>query len=361
MAYGFGNPYCLRSHWWVYKDERAVLGKIPKSSGLLALILTYFVYIHHLPKPWPWSMGCWIVPPVFQLLVLCRILASAGWSCSTLGLPKQLAQRISWGQKLGSSVAIELPASAELMHLGQLCGFNLVCSSSSWGSLQRRHCLGSVHLWVRWPRLQHLLHWVTGGRSWKALTEQCFPKAARDLYERISLAVFSSVSAKTRDDLCVVRSSSSVQSQRGLDAMIFWAIAYIGLQLRSSVWISSGGYTIRFPPTVSVPVFTPSIWILNHFLSSRSMVLRLPSRLCRVGIMMSLCWRSSSAVWSALVEMIRLPLIGREIVYARILQFSIYYFRNFEHFAPFNRSYSRCLRKDWSRNGSLRLPLIKTK
>ena len=54
-------------------------------------------------------------------------------------------------------------------------------------------------------------------------------------------------------------------------------------------------------------------------------------------------------------------MIGREIVYARILQFSIYYFRNFKHFAPFNKSYSRCLRKDWSRNGSLRLPLIKTK
>ena len=34
------------------------------------------------------------------------------------------------------------------------------------------------------------------------------------------------------------------------------------------------------------------------------------------------------------------PLIGCEIVYAQILQFSIYYFRNFKHFAPFNRNYS---------------------
>ena len=54
-------------------------------------------------------------------------------------------------------------------------------------------------------------------------------------------------------------------------------------------------------------------------------------------------------------------LIGREIVYARILQFLIYYFRNFKHFAPFNGDYSQCLRKDWSHNGSLRLPLIKNK
>ena len=36
------------------------------------------------------------------------------------------------------------------------------------------------------------------------------------------------------------------------------------------------------------------------------MVSQLPRRLCRVGMMMSLCLRSSLAVWSALVEMIRL-------------------------------------------------------
>ena len=33
----------------------------------------------------------------------------------------------------------------------------------------------------------------------------------------------------------------------------------------------------------------------------------------------------------------------------------------FLHFAPFDRNYSRCLQRDWSRNRSLQLPLIKTK
>ena len=73
------------------------------------------------------------------------------------------------------------------------------------------------------------------------------------------------------------------------------------------MWISSGRYIFRIPPMVSEPVFMPSIWILYHFLSSRRMVSRLPRELCRAGMMMSLCLRSSSAVWSALVEMIRFP------------------------------------------------------
>ena len=51
-----------------------------------------------------------------------HLLASAVWSCSTLGLSRQLMQRKSCGQKLGSSVAIESPASAELMHLGHSFG-----------------------------------------------------------------------------------------------------------------------------------------------------------------------------------------------------------------------------------------------
>ena len=92
-----------------------------------------------------------------------HLLASAGWSCSTLGFPMQLVQRMSWGQKVGSSVAMESPASAELMHLGQLFGLDLLWSSVSWGSLQSQQHLGSVHLWEGWSSFQQFLHWITGG------------------------------------------------------------------------------------------------------------------------------------------------------------------------------------------------------
>ena len=79
-----------------------------------------------------------------------------------LGLPRQLMQRMSWGQKLGSSVAMESPASAELMHFGQLIGLDLSCSSSWWGSLQRRQRLFSEHLCVgcsRLPTFSALSNW----------------------------------------------------------------------------------------------------------------------------------------------------------------------------------------------------------
>ena len=51
MAYGFGHPYCLRSHWWVYKDERAVLGKSPSPLAFLRIILQYKCFQLPLPNP----------------------------------------------------------------------------------------------------------------------------------------------------------------------------------------------------------------------------------------------------------------------------------------------------------------------
>ena len=77
-------------------------------------------------------------------------------------------------------------------------------------------------------------------RSWKARTEQCLPKAARDLYLRMRRAADSSVVAKTREDLGISRSSSSVLSQQGLATNEFCRLAYWGLQERSSLCTASG-------------------------------------------------------------------------------------------------------------------------
>ena len=88
-----------------------------------------------------------------------------------------------------------------------------------------RHLGSDLHCWVVWSSLQQFRHWVTGGLSWKARTEQCLPKAARDLDLRIRQAASSSVVAKTREDLEVLRSSSSERSHLGLEAKEFWSWA----------------------------------------------------------------------------------------------------------------------------------------
>ena len=163
-----------------------------------------------------------------------HLLASAGWLWSSLPIAMQLMHLVSWGHWPSAVVSIESPFSLDIVHLWQFVGSGCTCSFSSWCPLQIRHLCVSLHWWVVWSSLQHVLHWVTGGRSWKALSVQCRPKAASAFWLRICRAVDSFVSAKTRDDLGVEDSSSSVRSQRGFATISPSASAYIGLHATSS-------------------------------------------------------------------------------------------------------------------------------
>jgi len=61
-----------------------------------------------------------------------------------------------------------------------------------------------------------VLHWMTGGRSWYARSEQwCLKIASKRRLRRISLARASSSIAKTTEDLGIERSSLYVRIQRG--------------------------------------------------------------------------------------------------------------------------------------------------
>ena len=155
--------------------------------------------------------------------------------------------------------SIGKPASYDWMHLLQLAGSEMGCSISSCGPLQRQQCWGSLHWWVVWSRLQQFLHWVTGGRSWKAHTGQCLPNAARDLWLRIWRADGSSDSTNTREYFVMVLSSSTVRSQRGFEMMRSLNLEYWVLQVSSSAWIASGEWMMRPLPMDSNPVLTPSI------------------------------------------------------------------------------------------------------
>ena len=181
------------------------------------------------------------------------------------------------------------------------------CSISSWGPLHRRQRWGSLHWGVVCSRLQQFWHWVTGGRSWKAHTGQCLPNAARDLWLRMRRAEGSSDSANTREDFVVVLSSSIVRSQRGLDTMSSWNLAYWGLHAKSSAWMDSGVWVMCPLPMEREPVLTPSTWILYHFLSSCSETSLFPPKREMLGDRSTACLMRSLVVWSALVESIRLP------------------------------------------------------
>ena len=98
-------------------------------------------------------------------------------------------------------------------------GLGLWCLVLGWGPLHSRHVCVLWQRSVMWSKLQHFWHWDTGGLSWKALSEQCRPNAARAQLLRRFLALCSSSRANTNDDLGVVRSSSLVLSHLGLAIM----------------------------------------------------------------------------------------------------------------------------------------------
>ena len=172
-----------------------------------------------------------------------------------------------------------------------------------------RHLGSDLHCWVVWSSLQQFRHWVTGGLSWKARTEQCLPKAARNFCLRILRAASSSVVANTREDLGVVVSSSSALSHLGFAARESWSWAYCGLQARSSSCTASALRRIWWLVMEMEDVLTASICILNHFLSSRSWTSLKSPRLFSTGRMASWNLRRSLALWSALVEMMRFPCV----------------------------------------------------
>ena len=140
----------------------------------------------------------------------------AGWSWSFLGSMQQLAHFSLCGHAPSAVVSIWLPFSWASEHLWHPAGLGLWCSVLVWGPLHRWHVSSPLHWLVMWSRLQHLRHCDTGGLSWKALNEQCLPKAMRDRRLRKSLAFCSSSRANTRDDLGVVSSSLLVLSHLGL-------------------------------------------------------------------------------------------------------------------------------------------------
>ena len=70
-------------------------------------------------------------------------------------------------------MSIELPISIAKMHFWQFWGLDMVWLASSCRPPHSRHRSSSLHWGVKWLSLQHLQHWVMGGWSWKAQTEQC--------------------------------------------------------------------------------------------------------------------------------------------------------------------------------------------
>ena len=120
-----------------------------------------------------------------------HLCESAGWSWSFLGSMQQLAHFNPCGHAPSAVVSIWLLFSWASEHLWHPAELGLWCSVSVWGPLHRQHVSSPLHQSVMWPRLQHLWHCDTGGLSWKALNEQCLPKAARDRRLRRSLAFCS--------------------------------------------------------------------------------------------------------------------------------------------------------------------------
>ena len=118
--------------------------------------------------------------PYFASLIW-HLLASAGWLWSSMLLARQLRHLSSCGQCPSAAVSIVSPYSWAMQHFWQLAGGICWWSFSSCCALQSQQHWVSLHRRVVWSSLQQFLHWVTGGRSWKAWTEQCLPNAARDL------------------------------------------------------------------------------------------------------------------------------------------------------------------------------------
>ena len=110
-----------------------------------------------------------------------HLLVSAGWLWSSMLLARQLRHLSSCGQCPSAAMSIVLLYSWATQHFWQLAGGICWWSFSSCCVLQSWQCWVSLHSHVVWSSLQQFLHWVTGGRSWKAWTEQCLPNAARDL------------------------------------------------------------------------------------------------------------------------------------------------------------------------------------
>ena len=122
-------------------------------------------------------------------------LASARWLCSSMLLARQLRHLRSCGHCPLAVVSIELPYSWATWHFWQLVGGVCWWSFSSCWALHRRQHWASLNCQVVWLSHQQFLHYVTGGRSWKARMEQCLPNAASDFWSRIWRAVGSSISA----------------------------------------------------------------------------------------------------------------------------------------------------------------------
>lgn len=197
-------------------DEEAglVLSGVMVGMGTLCLGFFPFTLIHGLSVFWARRSFSWAVPYFSNLAG--HLLASSGWSCGALLLPRQLRHLVSCGHRPSSMVSIVSPASRAVVHLLQVIGSAALWSFSSWSPLHNLQCCVSLHWCVGWSSLQQFRHWVTGGQSWNALTEQWQPYAARDLWLRMFRARYLSVVAKTREDLGVVISSSSERSHLGL-------------------------------------------------------------------------------------------------------------------------------------------------
>ena len=120
-------------------------------------------------------------------------------------------------------------------------------------------------------------------------------------------AAVSSVVANTSNDLGVVWSSSFERSQRGFATIELRMLAYWGLQERSSEWTASAWLMTCPLPMDIEEVLTASICILNHFLSSCRMNSWPFPILVKTGVIASWNFRSSTAVWLDLVDMMRLP------------------------------------------------------
>ena len=87
-----------------------------------------------------------------------HLLASAGWLCSTLPFPKQLAQRKSCGQNPSADVSMVSPNSWASRHFWQSAGSLCWWFFSSWGPLHILQHWSSLHLCVGWSSRQQFLH-----------------------------------------------------------------------------------------------------------------------------------------------------------------------------------------------------------